>query len=90
MNLEYSPDPPACDVFTFAQLVPGTWYQGVQTGQLYFFYTATGGGERHLLRAEDNCLCSERYQHGGTFRPVQVTVVVHARKPREDGHPCGR
>lgn len=82
MNIEYTPDPPAPDVWTFEQLLPGTWYLGVQTGRLYFFYRSSRG-EPHLLRAEDNCECTERYQRGGTFRPVDVTVVVHVHKPGE-------
>ncbi len=88
MNIEYPPDPPARDVCTFEQLVPGTWYRGVQRGRLYFSYLDASGKPR-LLRADDNCECSDRYQRGGTarqdrgFRPVEVTVVVHAHKSQD-------
>ena len=86
MNIEYTPVPPEPDAFTFGQLAPGTWYQGVQTGRLYFFYRGSRG-ESRLLRADDNCECTEGYRGGGTFRPVAVTVVVHARNARKAS--CG-
>lgn len=61
---------------TFPQLIPGNWYQGVQTGRLYFYYESQEGKPR-LVRADDNQDCTSRYQRGGTFRAVEVTVVVH-------------
>ncbi len=85
MNIEYPPHPPTRDVWTFDQLIPGTWYRGVQTGRLYFFYLGDSARAHHLLRADDNCECTSRYQRGGTFRPVEVTVIVHACKPSGGG-----
>ncbi len=61
---------------TFQQLVPGRWYLGIQTGRLYFYYESQEGKPR-LLRCDDNQDCTSRFQRGGTFRPVEVTVVVH-------------
>ena len=84
MNIQYPPDPPPRDVFTFEQLTQGAWYRGVQSGRLYFFHLGASG-EPRLLRADDNCECTERYQRGGTFRQVEVTVIVHAHKPGEGG-----
>jgi hypothetical protein len=76
MNVKYENHNPPPNAFTFAQLVPGRWYRGVQTGRLYFYYTSQEGKPR-LLRCDDNADCTSRFQRGGTFRPVEVTVIVH-------------
>jgi len=76
MNIKYENDNPPSNAFKFQQLVPGRWYRGVQTGRLYFYYESDQGKPR-LLRCDDHQDCTSRYQKGGTFRPVEVTVTVH-------------
>jgi len=76
MHIKYENDMRAPGARTFQELIPGTWYQGCQTGRLYFFYISQEGKPR-LLRCDDNQDCTSRFQRGGTFRPVEVTVTVH-------------
>lgn len=80
MNIQYENKNPPTNALTFQQLVPGHWYRGVQTGRLYFFYLSARG-KPLLLRCDDNQDCTSRFQRGGTFRPAEVTVVVHDNLP---------
>lgn len=86
MHIKYE-DPvhrPA-NTFTFAELTPGRWYEGCQTGRLYFFYRS-GDGKPRLLRCDDDQDCTSRFQRQGSFRPVEVTVTVHRKADAEDGN----
>jgi len=60
----------------FGQLKHNTWYRGGETGKLYYYYENTHG-KPHLLRCADGTDCTSRYQRGGTFIEVDVTVLVH-------------
>jgi hypothetical protein len=76
MHIKYETPNRPSNTYRFQELVPGRWYQGCQTGRLYFYYESQDGKPR-LLRCDDHQDCTSRFQRGGTFRPVEVTVVVH-------------
>ena len=76
MHIKYENNQPLPNARTFSQLIPGQWYRGVQTGRPYFYYESSEGKPR-LLRADDNEDCTTRYQRGGTFIPVDVTITIH-------------
>jgi hypothetical protein len=83
MHIEYENKNTPSNARTFQDLKAGQWYRGVQTGRLYFYYTSERG-KPMLLRADDNQDCTSRFQRGGTFVPVDVTILVHdsAQWPR--------
>lgn len=68
-------NPPGCTAVTFQHLAEGCWYQGVQSGRLYYFYRSCEGKPR-LLRLDDAADCTTRFQRGGTFIAVPVSISV--------------
>lgn len=81
MNIQYETNDPYPNRRTFKQLLPGQWYRGVQTGRIYYYYESDEGKPR-LLRPDDNQDCTSRFQRGGTFVPVDVTLLVHGPSPK--------
>ena len=62
-------------VYVFDELQHGEWYKGCDTGNLYLFFVAESG-KKKLYRLNDKVDCTNRYQRGGTFRLVDVEIVV--------------
>ena len=79
MHIEYTKPTRAPEGVTFQHLTPG-WYEGGQTGLLYYFFKSPEG-KPHLVRCHDDKECTRYSERSGTFIRVRVKVVVDGNRP---------